>query len=80
LRWPLLADNFDIPSNKTIDAKLIVGAAIFGIGWGLGGFCPGPGIVAATTFQAEVLLFVVAMIVGMLLQHWRSTKVKKEDG
>jgi len=77
---PLLADNFDIPSNKTIDAKLIVGAAIFGIGWGLGGFCPGPGIVAATTLKAEVLLFVIAMIVGMLLQHWRSTKFKTEDG
>lgn len=77
---PLLADNFDIPSNKTIDAKLIVGAAIFGIGWGLGGFCPGPGIVAATTLQPEVLLFIVAMIIGMLLQHWLSAKSITEDG
>ncbi len=71
---PLFTDKFDIPSNRTIDSKLVLGASIFGIGWGIGGFCPGPGIVAAATLQEDVLLFVVSMLVGMMGQHWLSAK------
>ena len=77
---PLLTDKFDTPSNKTIDPKWVIGASIFGIGWGVAGFCPGPGIVAVTTLQPDVLLFVVAMIIGMLAQHWLSAKAKATDG
>lgn len=53
---------------KTIDAKLILGSAIFGIGWGLSGFCPGPAIVAIGTGAWQSVLFVVAMMIGMVLQ------------
>lgn len=67
---PLFANKFDIPTSKTIDAKLILGSAAFGIGWGISGFCPGPAVVAIASLQTDVLLFVGAMIVGMLAQHW----------
>lgn len=56
-----------VPTRGDVDLPLIAGAAIFGIGWGLGGFCPGPGIVAAASGAPSALLFVAAMLVGMLL-------------
>lgn len=67
---PLFADNFDIPTSKVIDSKLITGSAMFGIGWGISGFCPGPAVVAIASLQSDVLLFVGAMVVGMLAQHF----------
>ena len=67
---PLLADKFDIPTSTTIDAKLVLGSACFGVGWGISGFCPGPVVVAIASFQTDVLVFVAAMVVGMLAQHW----------
>ena len=69
-RSPIFTDKFDIPSTTRIDTKLILGASIFGIGWGIGGFCPGPGVVALATLKPEVVLFVVAMLAGMLARHW----------
>lgn len=66
---PLLAEIFHLPTRSDVDAKLLVGAALFGVGWGLGGFCPGPALVSAAAGQRDALLFVVAMTVGMLLQH-----------
>lgn len=77
---PLLTDEFEIPENRVIDARLIIGAGLFGVGWGIAGFCPGPGIVAAATLQLDVLLFVAAMLLGMLLQHWLRTKASQSDG
>ncbi len=71
---PVFTDKFDIPSSTKIDTKLVLGAAIFGIGWGIGGFCPGPGVVALATLQPDVVLFVVAMLAGMLAQHWLKSK------
>jgi hypothetical protein len=53
---------------------LIVGAALFGIGWGLVGFCPGPAIVALGAAVPEASLFVGAMMAGMLLYEWRTTR------
>lgn len=53
---------------KSIDVRLIVGAAIFGMGWGLSGFCPGPAIVSIGTGEWKAILFVVAMMIGMVLQ------------
>jgi hypothetical protein len=60
---------FHLPSRREIDAPLIVGAAIFGVGWGLGGICPGPGMVQVGAGTHSGLAFAGAMIVGMLLQH-----------
>ena len=62
---PLLAECFDLPKKNKIDAPLVLGAAIFGIGWGLAGFCPGPAIVGVGFGLPKVLIFVSAMIVGM---------------
>jgi uncharacterized membrane protein YedE/YeeE len=63
---PLLDVSFWIPSRRDIDARLLVGAAIFGVGWGLGGYCPGPGIVSLVTGAAEAWVFVLFMIAGVL--------------
>ena len=64
LSSPIFAAKFGIPTRKDLDARLLVGAAVFGAGWGLGGFCPGPGITSITTGAPAVLAFVVAMLVG----------------
>jgi uncharacterized membrane protein YedE/YeeE len=61
-----------VPARADIDAPLIAGAAVFGIGWGLGGLCPGPGIVAAAGGSSSALVFVVAMLAGMYLRHRRA--------
>lgn len=60
-------DHMEIPTVKTIDRRLIVGGVLFGIGWGIGGFCPGPALVAMGAGMAEAGVFVVAMLVGMVL-------------
>ena len=66
-REPLLDRQFFLPTKRDIDTPLILGAAIFGVGWGLGGFCPGPALAALATGSANVLLFVLAMIAGQLI-------------
>lgn len=63
----LLGDAFQLPKRKDIDAKLIVGAVLFGIGWGITGICPGPGIVNLVTLAPGIVAFVGAMLVGMIL-------------
>lgn len=62
---PLMAPRFQIPTRRDIDARLIVGPALFGIGWGLGGFCPGPAFTALVLGAAGTLVFVPAMLAGM---------------
>lgn len=64
---PLLESGFSHPDNTSIDRPLVVGALIFGAGWGLGGFCPGPAIVSAAFGDQRVWAFIVAMIAGALL-------------
>lgn len=64
---PVLDTQFHIPERTDIDARLVGGSVLFGIGWGLAGFCPGPALSALTTGLTPVLLFIAAMIAGMLL-------------
>jgi len=64
---PVLGGRFSIPSRRDIDLRLLAGAAIFGIGWGTAGFCPGPGIASLATGAAPAIVFVVSMLGGMLL-------------
>ena len=64
---PLYAAAFSIPTRSDLDARLLGGAALFGIGWGLGGFCPGPAVVSLASGQSAVIVFVVAMVAGMFL-------------
>mgnify|MGYP003668154163 CR=1 FL=1 len=63
----LLGGPFRLPTRRDIDSPLVAGAAIFGVGWGLVGFCPGPALAALGSGLWEVFVFVAAMIAGMLL-------------
>ncbi|MFB8794625.1 MAG: YeeE/YedE family protein [Microcoleus sp.] len=63
---PIFADKFNLPTKKDIDKPLVIGAAIFGIGWGICGYCPGPGITALVLGNWNPILFVVAFIAGSL--------------
>jgi uncharacterized protein len=65
---PMLAAQFSIPKHSRPDGQLILGAATFGAGWGLGGFCPGPAITSLASGSLSVVVFVAAMAVGMYLQ------------
>lgn len=67
LSYPLFAPKFEIPRRKDIDLKLVGGAALFGIGWGLSGFCPGPALASLTLGLPASLAFVAAMLLGMAL-------------
>jgi uncharacterized membrane protein YedE/YeeE len=62
---PLLAERYFVPAGSPIDLRLCVGALLFGVGWGLGGYCPGPALVSLTTGSLSVLVFVAAMLAGM---------------
>ena len=62
---PLFESAFAVPTNRLIDSKLVLGAILFGMGWGLSGLCPGPAIVGLSTFNTGVVTFVISMIVGM---------------
>lgn len=64
---PLTAASFQLPAKKEIDRPLLLGSAIFGIGWGLGGFCPGPALTAATLGAAGTYAFLPMMFAGMWL-------------
>ncbi|HTE50300.1 MAG TPA: YeeE/YedE family protein [Kofleriaceae bacterium] len=66
---PWFDREFHVPPRRDLDGRLLAGAALFGIGWGLGGFCPGPGLVAAASGNGTALVFVAAMLAGMWIQH-----------
>jgi uncharacterized membrane protein YedE/YeeE len=73
---PLFHDTFCMPTRKDIDARLVGGSALFGLGWGLGGICPGPGIVSGATLGTEALVFITAMVGGMVAYHFASSQVE----
>lgn len=62
---PLLDDSFHLPGRNTIDRPLVIGSAIFGLGWGLFGFCPGPAITSLGLAATGTLVFVPAMLIGI---------------
>jgi len=64
---PRFAERFSVPAGMPIDARLGLGAVLFGVGWGLGGYCPGPAFISLATLGLPVLVFVGAMLAGMLL-------------
>ena len=72
-----LGATMNLPTSRDIDGRLVIGSVVFGIGWGVAGFCPGPGLVALGMGEVKALVFVVAMLVGMgafeLLERRRQT-------
>lgn len=67
---PLLSDEFFLPGKTSIDRKLVIGSALFGVGWGIGGYCPGPAITSLVSGGAEVVVFVLAMTFGMFVHTY----------
>jgi uncharacterized membrane protein YedE/YeeE len=76
---PLFDAQFHLPTRRDIDGRLVLGAAIFGIGWALGGFCPGPGLVSASSGSMAALVFVLSMAVGMKVEQkltqWKTAAI-----
>ena len=67
MRQPAFGDSFHVPTNRRIDAPLVIGSALFGVGWGIGGLCPGPAVASLAVGIPQTALFVLAMLVGMTL-------------
>jgi uncharacterized membrane protein YedE/YeeE len=74
---PVLAPAFHLPTLRNIDGPLVVGAMLFGIGWGLAGLCPGPAITSLASGEPAALLFVSAMLVGIALSRLRNAGVTR---
>jgi uncharacterized membrane protein YedE/YeeE len=67
---PIFAESFHVPGQADVDLRIILGPAIFGVGWGLAGFCPGPALTALGFGAPAAFLFVAAMLAGMALARW----------
>ena len=78
MKAPLFARAFLIPENRILDSRLIGGAALFGVGWGLVGFCPGPAIAGLAFDRWQPWVFVFAMIAGMALHRWVASAGRPE--
>lgn len=72
---PLLTSQWHIPSKREITPALVAGAFIFGVGWGISGYCPGPALTALASFDIKPWLFVSAMLAGMYLVKWLDRRV-----
>jgi uncharacterized protein len=71
---PLLGEQFHLPTKQQLDLRIVSGPAIFGIGWGLAGFCPGPALTALGFGSPQAVMFVAAMMAGMLLARWLANR------
>ena len=80
---PWFDGKFHIPRRADIDRPLLLGAAIFGVGWGLGGYCPGPGLVSAASGALPAALFCVGMVLGVRGEGWvrgRASRARAAPG
>ena len=75
---PFFEKLFYFPTKVDLDFRLLVGAAIFGIGWGLGGFCPGPVVVSISNGSTGTILFVITMLIGMVLAKLLILRLQKK--
>ena len=76
---PLAGGSFDLPTRRAIDTPLVMGAMVFGVGWGLAGLCPGPALTALLSGQRKAFLFVGAMLAGMVVYRFMSRGRPAED-
>lgn len=67
MKNPIIEAKFDISQNTKVDRPLLIGATIFGAGWGMAGICPGPGLAALTFGESGIIIFVISMIIGMVI-------------
>lgn len=74
-RRPLLEERFFLPTRTDVDVRLLLGAGVFGVGWGIAGLCPGPAVANLSTGSPQVLAFVLAMILGMRLSDRFASRV-----
>lgn len=73
---PFFALKYLLPDKTVIDKKLITGAALFGIGWGLVGLCPGPALTGLVTLEPDIFIFLLAMLTGMWAFNWLPKSAK----
>ncbi|MCE3009171.1 MAG: YeeE/YedE family protein [Proteobacteria bacterium] len=73
---PLLDETWHVPAKKEITPSLVVGSLLFGAGWALGGFCPGPAITSLAAGQKQTLIFVISMLLGMFIFRILDKKMK----
>lgn len=73
---PLLSTQWHVPTKNEVTPSLVIGGAIFGVGWALGGFCPGPAVTSLATLDETPVLFIVSMLVGMALFKLVDKKLK----
>ena len=76
---PIFESKFQLPTATDLDARLIGGSAIFGIGWGIAGFCPGGALPALGTGRSEVFVFVAALIVGIFVARAANTALRSRQ-
>jgi uncharacterized membrane protein YedE/YeeE len=70
MKQPLFGETFSLPDRRDVDGRLIAGSALFGIGWGIAGLCPGPAVASLALSPLAVLPFVAAMLAGMALHNF----------
>jgi uncharacterized protein len=74
---PVAVPTFQVPVATTIDQRLMLGALVFGVGWGLVGYCPGPALAALAFGATGTILFVLAMMAGMILEGFAENRLRK---
>ena len=79
MQGPLFSDVFRVPTRTDIDGRLIGGAALFGIGWGLVGLCPGPALASIAYLNPDILYFVIAMFLGMVAANFIESSFNKSE-
>ncbi|CEJ15435.1 hypothetical protein BN1110_05780 [bacterium YEK0313] len=80
LARPMLAERFELPVKTTVDGRLVAGSALFGIGWGMAGLCPGPAVASLVLGLAPTAVFVAAMLAGMLIHGQMAKKAERRAG
>lgn len=73
---PLLSAQWHVPTKKEITPALVIGSVLFGVGWGLAGFCPGPAMTSLASLESKPAIFVVSMLAGMYLFKFLDSKLK----
>lgn len=74
--WDML---YRLPTSSLVDARLIIGAVLFGIGWGVGGYCPGPALTSLGAFSSQAATFVAAMLVGMFAYQRIDARLRAKE-